>query len=173
MQSAPSPFGSSNPYATPMQVASAYVETPLPTMCKVMFIMSLVFSSLRLLVVLLSVVLYRNAGTEENPLRVTVGFEIITGAMVALVGIAANIFLLMKKWVGIPLGSVLIAGVIGSICVGIWQGIILIGNYQAGTPEFVGAIFGAALTTIFRGTLLALYATALIMYSKWYQRQPR
>ena len=101
MSSQPRDFNAGNLYATPQ--AGAFGPPPsethrFPVFAKVMFIIDLVFSILRAPVVLLSVIGYQQLVKEQSPLVAAVAAEIVSGAILVLLGVTTNFLLLLLPY---------------------------------------------------------------------------
>jgi len=164
---------SSNPYSPPQGpwapqgipvLQPALPEFPIYS--RIFFILSLIFSTLRLLLVALSFVGWAQMKGEDNPLEKTVVFEILTGAGMAVCGLIGNPLMLFRKTIGTIFGWLLVAFSVGSIGVGIWQGSMIFSQFEPGSPQFVGALIGMGGVLIFRLALIVAYAFAIV----WFKR---
>ncbi len=163
-----------NPFAAPQISTGNKLRRPssksgLPTFCLVMFIVSLVFCVLRLMMVVLGFIGW-SALTQANPndpLLATVLFEIGAGAAMAFFGIVGNSLLLAKKPIGVVFGWGLVAATLVSIGVGVWQLSIMAEAYPDGSPERVGAYIGGGVMVLIRLTILILFGVALMRFGRW------
>lgn len=173
MQNSPSPFGTDNAYASPLHGglrASSAVNAPrFPVFARVMFIVSLVFCCLRMLMVPLSILGYASGAAAE--MGTSVLFEIITGIGIAVFGVLGNGLLLARKPIGVTFGWLLVLSVLGSLAVGLWQAFMLWSDMEPGTPEFIGIVIGLVFTLAIRVSLLIAYIAALMMFGKWLRAQ--
>jgi len=162
-----------NPYSSPQAFSDLGVQQAqpahpkMPVFCKVMFIVSLVFCSLRAAMVPFSILGYEMLSRQNEEIALTVGFEIVAGVGIAVFGILGNCLLLARKDWAIVLGYLTAISVVGSIIVGLWQAAIMSGDIQAGSPEQIGFFIGSAFTLIVRLVLLSLFVAALVKYSSW------
>ena len=74
-----------------------------------------------------------------------------------------------KKKIGIPVAVVKIVFTVGSMLVGLWQGLLQFQNLPAGMGEgpertgmIIGFIIGAGFVLVLRLALLGLYIAALV-----------
>ncbi len=162
------------PYGQPFTQASAHRSAPrLPTYCLVIFIMDLVFATLRAPLVLIGIVGLHMAAqgmiAEETGRMVfrTGLAEVLTSAGIVLFGIPANIGLLCKKPWGLILAWVVAAITVGSIGVGVWQLILMVQPIPEGSMERIAAGAGGLIAGTFRVVLLGLYVGALVVFARW------
>jgi len=162
---------STNPYLPPQNnwgAAGIPVLPPaLPTFplySRIFFILSLVFSVLRLLLVALSFVGWAAMEGQDAPLERTVIFEILTGAGMAVFGLVGNIMMLCRKVVGTVFGWLLVAFALGSLGVGVWQGSIIFSQFEPGSPQFIGGIIGMGGVLVVRLGLIVAYSFAIIWF---------
>lgn len=170
-----------NPFASPTSagppVNQRHQRRPFPVFCLVMFITSIVFASIRLLTVPLAVVGYFMLRESGDPQVVAVPFEIITTTGIAVFGILANSLMLARKKIGISLAWILVACVVSSILVGIWQLTYVPGNAELADPAqktafMIGAFVAGGFFMVIRMALLGAYCAALAMFSKWLAQSP-
>ena len=154
-------------YSTPMYEAPA-APPSLPTYCLIMFVVSLFFAVVRIPVVGLSIF---GASTldADDPLLATAWGEIGSGIGIVVLGLFANIVLLLKqRWGLVPaLGLVLM--VVASVIVSLVQLPIMLEQGQQQGPERVGFIMGAMVAMLFRLVLLGAYIGALWRFHHWSQ----
>ena len=165
-----------NPFAPPLQegrTSAARQSGPYPTFARVMFIISLVFAVLRLLTLPMSFLGYQVLEEQGSPMVVTVPWEIAMGGGIALFGLLGNSLMLARQKFGMYLGWLLVAAVVGSICVGFWQAGFSLEQFPAGSPQRTGAMIGMAITVVIRIALLGAYIYALLLFSSWMGRQLR
>ncbi len=166
------PDQQANPYASgtlaPPPPRPQSVARKMPVFPMVMFILSLVFTVLRVPLVLFGFVALTALADIPPSLMATVPFELGSGSAIVVFGLAANILLLMKKNIGVPLGWCLVASVVFSLAVGLWQGGLQAGEFEAGSPEQIGAFIGLGFVTVLRIVILAMYITALVWIGRWF-----
>jgi hypothetical protein len=138
----------------------------LPSFCKTLFIMDLVFCCIRALIVPFSILGYSILQQQGSPLLRTVFFEILTGALMAILGILCNILLLMRKPRGAPLGFLNVIVTVGSIGVGIWQASL---SAPPNPQQASAYMAGAGFSVVVRLILLGLYINALTKFSQWHR----
>jgi hypothetical protein len=152
-----------NPYHSPQAFPGQYpfapapaAEESLPTYCKVMFIIDLVMSGLRLLVVPLSVLGYAVIKDENPEMLPSVIAEIVTGAGIGICGVLAAIVLLMRKPWGLAPAGAAVFFTLGALLVGVWQVVMQWDTLpiDGGGPERVGFVIGVFLSLAVRGGLL-------------------
>lgn len=168
---APPPFppgGYPPPYGYPPPSA---VNSP-PTFTFVMFVVSLLFCVVRLLLVMLAVPGYFVIVKTMPEMGPTVIAEIATGAGMVVSGLIGNGLMLARKRIGIVFGWLLCAFTLGSLGVGIWQGSFRLQQFGPGTPQYVGAIIGIVLVIGIRLFLVGLYGFAVTQFSRWLDKQP-
>lgn len=166
----PPGFDAGNPYATPQ--AGAFRPLPaesrrFPVFAKVMFIFDLVVSGLRAPLVMLSVIGYQQLAQAQSPLVAAVAAEIVTGASLVLLGLAANVFLLLRKPWAVVLGYLLLLSACGSLAVGIWESILAWEDFPPSSPERIGGLIGGGFTICFRLGMMAVYFAALRQFATW------
>ncbi|MCK9554788.1 hypothetical protein M0R36_03095 [bacterium] len=146
--------------------APGAAPNPYPVFSKTFFIMDLVFSSLRIPLVLLGIIGMISL-QKDDPIYFSGYFEILTGAGIAVFGLWANIALLAKKPSGITMAYYNIAFTIGSVLVGIWQ-IIIQSSAVAGDAVRVASFsIGSGFAFIIRIALLACYFIAVKKFKLW------
>ncbi|MBN2190044.1 MAG: hypothetical protein JW728_02400 [Candidatus Aureabacteria bacterium] len=137
-----------------------------PVFSKTFFIMDMVFSCLRIPLVLLGI-LGMVSMQKDDPIYFSGYFEILTGMGIAVFGLWANIALLSKKASGITMAYYNIAFTIGSTLVGIWQ-IVIQSSAVAGDAVRVASFsIGAGFTFIIRIALLICYFIAVKKFKSW------
>lgn len=181
MSTSPPPPDPINPYETPQTFAPQPFQQPMgppphrgiPTLSKVMFIVSLIICLLRVPLVFFAFVGLMMIQQGQGPVELlpTVWFEIGSGAALAGCGILANGLMLAKIDWAVKLGYLTVLAVLFSIGVGIWQAMLQVGLQQPGTPEQAGMMIGIVLVIGFRLTLLGLYVAALIQFAAWTQQR--
>ncbi|MDD5645260.1 MAG: hypothetical protein PHO00_07450 [bacterium] len=142
---------------------------PYPVFSKTLFIMDLVFSCLRIPLVLLGIIGMISM-RHEDPIYFSGYFEILTGAGIVVCGLWANIALLIKNPMGITLAYYNIAFTIGSMLVGIWQIIIQASMLGGDTVKIASFSVGAGFTFIVRIAVLSCYFIALKKFKMWLER---
>jgi hypothetical protein len=161
--------GTGNPYAAEYMEAKPFapaVPKP-PVFSQVMFVVSLLFSLLRIPAALLSAYAVFAVNLNNAPMQLTGPYELATSAGIVLFGLAANILLLMRKDIGIPLAWCLVAFVVMSLGVAVWQLSLMMQTAPEGSPERVGMMVGAGFVMMVRLALLALYIAAVVTFARW------
>ena len=166
----------SNPYAASSGMLGNVgqpAKPGLPLFAMIMFITSLFFSLLRVLLVMLGFAGYVAMKNMDPPPPelASVPAEIGTGIAIAFFGIFGNGLLLAKQKLGLFLGYLLVLAVIGSILTGFWQASGIMSKYDPGSPEFIGAIVGLVFVVGIRIAILAAYVAALIQFKKWHDKR--
>lgn len=166
----PPGFDAGNPYATPQAGAfraPASESRRYPVFAKVMFIFDLVVSILRAPLVPLSAIGYLELAKTQDPLLPTVAAEIVSGAILVLLGVATNVLLLLRKAWAVALGYFLLLATCGSLAVGFWQLSYRWEDFLPGSPERIGAVIGAGFTICLRLGVMAAYFVALRQFATW------
>jgi hypothetical protein len=163
-----------NPYQSPLgaQYPSSLnrPSSEYPVFCRTMFIIDLVLCGLRGILVVFSLVGYSTMGANE-PLMATAIYEILTGVVIAGVGLLANILLLCRQGWAVVLGYVTSLATVASVGVGLWQ-LSLMAPQAGGDPaQQAGFMAGAGCSLVFRLILIVLYVAALVRFSMWERRQ--
>lgn len=154
------------PTAFPDDAFPSPVAQPLPTFCLIVFIVDLVLCSLRLLMVPFSILGLMFAEDVEQVFGASVFAEILAGLLIGVIGIAANVMLLVKKPLGVHLGNALVALTVASYGVAVWQTVLQFGMLDS-TAERVGGVIGFVVVMAVRVTLLALFVVALMKFKRW------
>jgi hypothetical protein len=141
-----------------------------PVFAKTMFIIDLALSGLRVPLILLAVVGYAALQQNNDPMLPTVSGEIATGFAMAMFGIAAGVFALLRKPWAVWLGWLAVLATLGSFGVGLWQASLKMAEFAPGSPERIGGYVGFAFVVIFRLGYLGLYAGALVQFARWINR---
>lgn len=168
-----SPYDSRNPYSAPLSAQPLLHPSPregLPGFAKAMFIIDLIFCTLRLPMVLLAFVGYATLQQRNDPLLSTVVGEIAAGIGIVLFGIPANILALLRVRMAVWLAALSLIATAGSIAVGIWQGTFKIDEFPVGTPQRMGAVVGLALAIIIRVGLAGAYLGAVVQFANFTNR---
>ena len=171
----PNFYNAPNPYVVSSLEQNQLGAAPrgkLPVFVMVMLIISLVFSLIRVLLVLLSIAgFYMMSQMEVPPPEFALAYaEVGTGIGIALFGVIGNSLMLAKKKVGFYFGVLLVLSVIGSIATGCFQANAMLAAYAPGTPEHTGAIVGFIFSVIVRLGILIAYGIALMQFWRWSQR---
>lgn len=163
-----------DPYEPPRLRSRATRRRPrasdeLPTFCKSIFIIELVFAGLRAVLVLLGFVGYAVMKQQQadRQLLNSAVFEIATGLGMVLTGIPANIFLLMRQRWATVVGWMYAVITVCSFSVAFWQLTIYARQFAPGSPQYVGAYVGGGITVTIRLALLVLYIVALFKFTQW------
>jgi hypothetical protein len=136
-----------------------------------MFVLSLVFSLLRAPLVILGVNAWSNLeNLPDDPVLSTIPIEVMSGASIVLLGVAANLGLLFKQRWGVWLGVMTVAASLVSVALALWQLSIVVQNNPDG-PERMGVLIGALMAMAIRLTIIGLYLAAVLKMSKWLARQ--
>jgi hypothetical protein len=136
----------------------------LPSVVIAGMVIDLVFCVLRLLILGFSIIGLAMLMRVNDGMKFAAIFEVLTGVIMVVFGIAGDSLVLAKKRIGIPLCWVAVGGTVLSILVGVGQLFMM----QQGRPELaqgpalVGAIIGGALAAIIRFGLLAFYVYCII-----------
>jgi hypothetical protein len=162
---------STNPYAPsyPGYASAMRPNDSMPTFCLTMFIISLCLCLLRIPVVIFGVFGWMGleaTGQANQPIALTVPFEVLSGAAIVVLGISANVGLLLKQRWGVSLGYLTVVACFISMALALWQLSIL---FQATTDDAqrVGFVVGAVLTLIIRLTIVGLWLSAVLKFSRW------
>ncbi len=167
-----------NPYASSFAVPqqqSPSVQAKLPGYCTTMFIISLVFSFLRIVTTgfsILGMYVLSQADTE-SPLASNAIWEVLTGAGMMVSGIIGNSLMLARKPVGLYFGYLLVFFVLASFLVAMIQTATMFnmqGAGAAGSPQqaqLIGMVIGASVVIVIRLALVAAYVLALVKFKKW------
>lgn len=172
MSSAFDPFNNNNPYATTSAQPASFPNQPragLPAYCTTMFIISLVFCVIRVLLVGLGIVGMIAISQMASPPPQATGaiWEVLSGAAMAFFGIIGNSLMLARKRVGFYFGIMLVIAVLCSFVVGIIQALSLASVQPEGSPELIGMMIGAGVMILIRLGLLGAYILALAKFKKW------
>jgi hypothetical protein len=139
-----------------------------PVFPKVIFILDIIFCSIRLVMVPLSLfgAVFMQRNDPNNPMLPTTYFEVGTNLAVGLVGLLAAGLMLGRKRFGAILGVLAILAVLANMGVGFWQGTIQFAaqGFKPGSPEYVGGLVGLGLVALVRLVLLGLYVGALLAF---------
>jgi hypothetical protein len=166
------PYASS--YAAPQQQAPR-TQASLPGYCTTMFVISLIFSVLRIASTgfsILGMYMLSQAGAA-SPLASNAIWEVLTGAGMMISGIIGNSLMLARKPVGLYFGYMLIFFVLSSFLVAIIQTVTLFnmqGAGVAGSPQqaqLIGMVVGASVVIVFRLALVGAYVIALVKFKQW------
>lgn len=163
--------GNVNPFVPPQslspRVPVVRSNAGLPTFCKVMFILDLIFCFMRLPLVLFAIPGYFALRKSGDPMLQTVVYEIATGAGIVVSGFAADILMLMRSRSAATLGWFCLAVTLASFGVGCWQANLQLARMVPGSPQMIGGFVGLGLVLTVRATLLLLYAIAISKFSQW------
>ena len=164
-----------NPYDSPVhggygqpygQGARQRPADALPVFCIVMFIVDLVFSLIRVPLVLLGIVALQ--APRLDPVMAQTGLlEVATGAAMVMFGIPADIAMLLKQKWGLILAWVKVAALLGSVGVAFWQISFILDQFPPGSPQRMGAFVGGGIAGVIRLSLIGLYVTAVVKFSAW------
>jgi hypothetical protein len=135
-------------------------KTVLGAFVLTIVIMDLVFCVLRLVIAMIGLRGYAVI-PEDHSLHRTVIFEVVTAAGIGVLGILANVLILLKRRIGIPLALASILFTVLNIFVGLWQARLQM-PAQMGTPETIGFFVGIVLVLGMRLVLLVLYVVAVL-----------
>lgn len=167
-----------NPYGSPLQPGTPYPAPPssLPGFPKTMFIIDLVFCTLRIFMVLLGLVGYLAIKQQQpnSPLLTTMPLELLAGTAIFLTGIPASTGMLMRQSWGVILAALCALATVASLGIAIWQ-VVLMADIQAppGSPQRIGMFIGGGVTGIIRLGLLAAYGAAVAQFANWLRSRPR
>ncbi len=166
------PYASS--FAAPQQQPSS-IQASLPGYCTTMFIISLIFSILRIASTgfsILGMYMLSQADTA-SPLASNAIWEVLTGAGMMLSGIIGNSLMLARKPVGLYFGYLLVFFVLGSFLVAMIQTVTLFnmqGSGVAGSQQqaqLIGMVIGASVVIVIRLALVGAYVFALVKFKQW------
>lgn len=168
-----------NPYASSLvasQQQPPSITGEFPKFCTTMFVISLIFSILRILSTGFSILgillIASQAGTPDFMVRNAV-MDVVTGAGMMLSGIIGNSLMLARKPVGLYFGYLLVFFVFGSFLVAMIQAVTLFnaqGSGAAAAPQQVqlfSMVIGAGVAIIFRLALVVAYVVALLKFKQW------
>ena len=169
------PLDQPNPYVSPQAgswgtptMPAAPPSHPMPTFCKVMFWVDIVFSAIRIPAVAVGILAYSIAQPHANAMVAQTGiFEIASAMGMVLFGFTGDIAMLLKQKWGVYLGGLKVASVLASCAVGIWQATFVMEQFASGSPNRVGVVIGAAFSVGLRLALVAAYAAAIVQFAKW------
>jgi hypothetical protein len=172
MSSAFDPFNNNNPYAASSTQSPGFPaqrRSSLPGYCVTMFIISLVFCVLRVLLVGLGIVGMIAISRMPSPPPQATGalWEVLSGVGIAFFGITGNSLMLARKPIGFYFGVMLALCVAASFIVGIVQAFSAAQAVPQGSPEFIGLLVGAAMMMLIRAALLVAYIVALAKFRTW------
>ncbi|MBI4617190.1 MAG: hypothetical protein HY720_26490 [Planctomycetes bacterium] len=157
-------------YGAPAARPRAPDAAALPTFCKVMFILDLVFAGLRVFIVGFGVYGY-SVMKKDDPMAGTAIAELVSGAALAFFGLSANAFLLARQAWAQALGWFDVLASFASLGIGVWQGTIMLEQFRSGSPEYSGGLIGIAFVAILRLVLVGLYVAALVKFAGWAKRR--
>ncbi len=143
----------------------------VPTFAKIVFIIDLVFSGVRLPLGLFGILGYQVLKESHSPLVPTIPFEIACALGVAVFGVTADILGLMRKPAAVWVGCLALLATLGSQGVGLWQVGIQSEQFPADSPQRVGFYIGAGFMLIFRLSIAAAYIAAIVQFAAWSRRQ--
>jgi hypothetical protein len=164
-----------NPYRAPQQppYPTSYYAPPatgqFPTFSKVMLIIDLVLSLLRVPLVVFGVVAIDTLEQVDDPILATVVYEVATGAAMAFFGILADSAMLAKQRWGAMVGYLAVTATLANTAVGIWQLTINI-NHLADPAVRIASVIGGGFTVLVRLGILALYTLAILKFTAWYDQ---
>jgi len=130
---------------------------------KTWVIVGLVLSSFRLLFAPLSVVGYF-AIEDGDPMKFTVIPEILSHFILLILGLWANISILMRKKIGYVLGKANVVGISLSIVLGVLQTAVMVQSNDQ--KNVLAMIVGASFTMIIRIVLIVFYGLAIKKYGQ-------
>ena len=167
----------SNPYSAPNagqpypNVAQSYHQpNVIPTFTKVVAIIGIVFSSLRLIFTALGVVGYLVMRDDNEPILQTLPFELVANLGLAVLGFATSILMLMGKKPAITTSMVLAFFILLSFVVGFWQLSFLVERFNPGSPEFIDAIVGGLIFPALRLVWVIIFYVGIAHLSSWLKK---
>lgn len=125
------------------------------------------FALLRLGLVALSSIALSTIAAND-PMRVTVPFEIGTGGALGVFGLVAAVLLLFKIRVGVYVGWLAFAFAMLNILVGVWQASIMMQGI-VDPAQRIGGWVGAGVMLSIRVAINVAYAYALVRAAKLYK----
>lgn len=159
----------SSPWSAPVQPRG----NPFPVYALVMFIVSIIFCVLRLLIVvfgMLGVVMMLQQGADQRDAAINGLLEVATGAAMVFFGLLGNGLMLARKKMGYYFGWLLLLSVVGNILVGLAQLGTMFENLEPGSPEFIAGGVSLVLVLVIRVGIAVAYAIALLQFEKWIDR---
>lgn len=154
------------------EIRSRRTRTSFRFLCLVVFIIALLLSLLRGLILVFSVI---GAATisSDDPIAPTIWGEIATGALTFLGGVIGYGAMLAKQRWGSYFAWASLLGVVGSITVGMFQ-VPLILETQ-GSPDqtatLVGMWIGVGVVALVRLSIGMTCAIAIVQFLRWHRRQ--
>ena len=85
----------------------------------------------------------------------------------------ANIMMLAKMRAGAYIAWLKVIAVLGSCGVAAWQVTYLVEQFPEGSPERMGAYFGAGFVLLIRLGLTVLYGIAVVYFLNWVEQRDR
>ena len=162
-----------NPYERSDEIehpAPCLVPEKIPTLSKAALITDLVMSSLRTLMIPLSLLGYMMLSQQDPRPAIadTALLELFTNISTGLCGLFAAILLLARRSAALPLAWIAVVCTILSMAVGLWQAHIQWQEVDS-TAESIGFAIGAGLTSMVRIGLLIFYILGIRTYAAWVQ----
>jgi hypothetical protein len=148
-----------------------------PLFCKVIFIIDIVFCSLRLVAIpfgLFGYIVLRRQNPND-PMLVPGIFELLTNLGIGVLGILAASLMLGRKRIGIVFAGLTFLAVLGSFIVGLWQGSLQMEaqNIPPGSPQSAAMWTLLAGVLLIRLALLGLYIGALVVFLRMPEERRR
>ncbi len=164
-------FEEHDPFASPASTvmnSRQDTRTKLPPYCTTMFIVSLVFSVIRVPLVFLSAVGIAGlvAGEASTGIIVAGFLELFSGMGMAVFGIAGNIALLLRKTWGLTLAYCLVASVLLSY-LGAFLSVMRMAETAEDPAMRIGMFVGALGMLTIRAAILVAYVVAILKFSEW------
>lgn len=164
------------PSATPPQIA--YPVDQFPKFSLVVLIVDLAMRTLRMLMVVLSIMGVVAMG-QGNPMHFWGILEIVTGLLMVVFGLSGDVLVLTKQRWGLYLCWIAALASIASILVGlcevplIWEAQLNGGRLPPGQENAVkiGMWVGAIMTALLRMGLTIVYCIALSIAKRYFDRR--
>lgn len=144
-----------------------------PTFCKVVFVVDLLLSGLRIVFAVIGGFAFVTT-PSGNPQRWLMLAECLTCSAMALCGIAANILFLVEHPFALPMGLANVAATLSSYAVAAFS-VVMVGSQAMAQGQVAGFAIGAILSLGSRLAVLLAYLIALYFYKQWwdeYQAMP-
>jgi len=145
---------------------AASVPQPLPGFVKGWVITDIVFCSFRVLLVAFSLIGTFMVLHQGTALFYSGVCEVLTGLVIAAVGLSANIGILCRKPWAIPAAKILIAATVASILVSVWQTMLSASCHNR--IQLAATIIGFLFAVGCRIVLLIFYVIAIKQASKFF-----
>ena len=163
-----------NPYGSPLTTTNRFGDridqsVQYPPFCLVVFIIALLLTLLRGLVLVFSVIGAATIGAGD-PIAATAWAEVATSAIIFVGGMVGYIAMLARQRWGSWFGWLCLAGVIGSIAVAVVQLALTLPD-QPGVDQpgfMLGIWVGFGFFALMRLAIAVLCGVAIVKFVKWY-----